>query len=337
MANRARRSLLRRAVVVVAVAVGVPGAVLAAMIVIGAPEPPPPMSSVIEGASAARDGAPAPQPRRFTARDGESLAYRFYPAEGEGPAETVAIVIHGSGGNALAMNRLAHGLARAGVAVYAPDVRGHGGSGTRGDIDVVGRLEEDLVDLLTTVVMERHGDARMVLAGHSSGGGFVLRMATEDVGRTFARFVLLAPYLGHDAPTTRDDGGWADAGVPRIIALSVLDRLGITWFHHLPVLAFALPPAGEGPDDGLTRTWSYALWRDFGPGANPVADARSAYGQVEIVVGAEDEIMVADRYEALFAPAGSDVSVTVLPGLDHVGVIVEERGIDAVVRAMSGG
>ena len=40
--------------------------------------------------------------------------------------------------------------------------------------------------------------------------------------------MLLAPYLGYDAPSTRpDSGGWASADIPRIIALTVLRGVGI--------------------------------------------------------------------------------------------------------------
>ena len=37
---------------------------------------------------------------------------------------------------------------RAGCETYAVDIRGHGGSGTRGDITYIGQLEDDLADLV---------------------------------------------------------------------------------------------------------------------------------------------------------------------------------------------
>jgi non-heme chloroperoxidase len=45
------------------------------------------------------------------------------------------------------MNPLAKTLQAEGVTVYAPDLRGHGSSGRRGDIDYIGQLDDDLVDL----------------------------------------------------------------------------------------------------------------------------------------------------------------------------------------------
>jgi alpha-beta hydrolase superfamily lysophospholipase len=35
----------------------------------------------------------------------------------------------------------------AGITTYVPDIRGHGGSGRRGDIDYIGQLDDDLADL----------------------------------------------------------------------------------------------------------------------------------------------------------------------------------------------
>ena len=45
---------------------------------------------------------------------------------------------------------------------------------------------------------------RSTLIGHSAGGGFSLRVAaTRSIQDLFVRTVLLAPYLGYDAPTNR--------------------------------------------------------------------------------------------------------------------------------------
>ncbi len=331
-----RLRIIAKVAAAMAALVALAVAVLGAMILFGGPEAPPPMASIVDTLRAARTaGPPPPEPRHYEARDGAELAYRFYPPVAD-KTGTIAVLIHGSAGNSLAMDRLGRGLSRAGVAVYAPDMRGHGLSGEPGHIDSVETLEKDLVDLVAIVVRERHPDAPLVLVGHSSGGGFALRMAARDVGRLFDRFVLLAPYLGHDAPTSRpDSGGWVDAGVPRIVALSLLEQAGLDWLHHLPVLAFALPPARDGAADRPTRTWSYVLMRAFGPGPDLVADASDAHAPVDVLVGARDRSMVARAYADYLAPAGPDVSVTVLPGLDHMGLILEPRGVAATVRAVA--
>ena len=87
------------------------------------------------------------------------------------------------------------------------------------------------------------------------------RRRLADLQNLFERTVLLAPYLGYDAPTNRPhSGGWANADVPRFLALMALRRSASTAATRLPVLAFAVPPNSEKI---LTATYSYRLMRNF--------------------------------------------------------------------------
>jgi alpha-beta hydrolase superfamily lysophospholipase len=167
----------------------------------------PELSSVSQAARAV-DRSSMPDLERFSARDGTNLAYRHYPARGPA-SDKIAILVHGSSGSSLAVHALAEALAARGVETYAPDIRGHGGSGTRGDIGYLGQLENDLEDLVA-VVRKTAPSQPLTLLGHSAGGGFALRVASSPIQNLFARTVLLAPYLGYDAPTNRPgSGGWA--------------------------------------------------------------------------------------------------------------------------------
>jgi non-heme chloroperoxidase len=78
------------------------------------------------------------------ARDGTRLAYREFP----GGRGQIAILIHGSTADARAMQALGHSLAEQSILAYALDMRGHGVSGPRGDIDYVGQLEDDMGDFV---------------------------------------------------------------------------------------------------------------------------------------------------------------------------------------------
>ena len=105
--------------------------------------------------------------------------------------------------------------------------------------------EHDLVDFVA-VVRKTAPTAPLTLVGHSSGGAFALRVAGSPIQHLFERSVLLAPYLGYDAPTTRpNSGGWAKADIPRIVALMALRKAGINCCDALPVLAFAVPANSE--------------------------------------------------------------------------------------------
>ena len=108
--------------------------------------PPPPLESIRAGALAI-DRSGMPDLSHFQARDGSLLAYRAYPAA-NGDRQNIAILIHGSGGHSTVMNGIAKRLAAENILVIVPDERGHGASGTRGDIGYYGQLDDDLDDLI---------------------------------------------------------------------------------------------------------------------------------------------------------------------------------------------
>ena len=197
------------------------------------------------------------------------------------PTGRVAIVIHGSSGSSGGtIHALSQALAAHGVETFAVDMRGHGTSGTRGDIGYVGQLEDDLADFVA-VLRKTVPSAPLTLVGHSSGGGFALRVAGSPIQNLFERFVLLAPYLGYDAPSTRpSSGGWANADIPRIIGLMALRGLGITCCEALPVLALAVPPNSEKT---LVSTYTDRLMRNFAVRGDFRRDLAAATKPVTII------------------------------------------------------
>ena len=80
-----------------------------------------------------------------------------------------AILVHGSsGGSRRHIHALAEAIAARGVETFAVDMRGHGASGTRGDIGYLGQLEDDLADLVGRSA-PRGRSAPLTLVGHSVG------------------------------------------------------------------------------------------------------------------------------------------------------------------------
>ena len=255
------------------------------------------------------------------------LAYRAYPAS----PDRVAIVVHGSSGSSAAVHGFAKALQAAGITVFAPDIRGHGASGRNGDIDYVGQLEDDLADLLAALPPLPAG-GKKILVGHSSGGGFALRVAGGPIGDRFDGYLLIAPFLRHDAPTTRANaGGWVAPAVPRIIGLATLSRLGLHWFEGLPVVAFAIAP--QDLHANRTARYSFRLWANFSPHNDWQADVRGIRRPAMVLVGANDELFVADRFAPTFHALRRDIEVEVVPSLDHMGAVVQAEGRAAVIRA----
>jgi alpha-beta hydrolase superfamily lysophospholipase len=293
---------------------------------------PPELRSISETARAV-DRSTLPGLQRFSARDGTALAYRQYPARSQ-PTGRVAILVHGSSGSSVAV----HALAARGVETYAPDIRGHGASGTRGDVAYVGQLEDDLADLVA-LVRQTSPDAPLTLLGHSAGGGFALRVASSPIQNLFARTVLLAPYLGNGAPTNRpDSGGWASADMPRILALMALRKIGVSCCEALPVVAFAVPPNSAKI---LAGTYTERLRRNFAASADFHLDLAAVTRPLTIFSGAEDELMLADKYAEALRGAAVPVDVKLIDGVNHMGIVSAGKAVSAIAddvatRGMAG-
>ena len=297
---------------------------LTGVIAFGGPTPPPPLAS-IRDAVLKRGRTDLPKPTFFPARDQTTLAYRVYPAAA-GPARGAAVLIHGSVGSGADMHEIAKALTMVGLDAYAPDLRGHGASGTRGDIAYVGQREDDLADLLDE--LDRRGaPAGRILIGHSSGGGFALRVAASPLGSRFVGTILLAPYLGHDAPTASpSERGYANVGMPRLIGLAILNQLGVRALNGLPVVAFAVDPAAV-PD--VTPAYSFRLRMNFAPHRDWRRDIASTRGLLLVLVGARDELFQANLFAKLFATAPKG-RVELLANIDHMGITDDPAALSAI-------
>lgn len=306
-------------------------ATLAAMIVFGTADPPPPLASISEPFRKV-DYSDLPPLQETPARKGTPIAFRAYLSDKvAAEAGPIVIAIHGSSAFSSSMHPLAKALLKAGIGVYVPDIRGHGKTGQRGDIDYARQLDDDLADLVS-VVRARHPQARSVLLGLSSGGGFALHAAAA-LGDSFDRTVLLAPMLGSRAPTVPQSVyTWARPFLPRIIALSILERLGIHAFEFLPSLAFAIPP---GNPVGQTGVYSFRLMQAFGT-RDYAADLKNAPGPIAVIVGAKDQLFSAEMFEPTIHAVRPDAPVTVLPDLDHIGVSTDPRAVPAILAAVRG-
>lgn len=291
-------------------------------------ERPAEMRSVSDSAKGI-DWSTLPPLERFQARDGTWLGFRHYAPKGAA-TDRGAIFIHGSSGSSGTVNHaLTAAMAAHGVETWALDTRGHGASGTRGDIGYVGQLEDDLVDFVAHV-RKSAPDLPLTLIGHSAGAGFSLRVAATPIMQDlFVRTVLIAPYLGYDAPTNRPHaGGWANADLPRFFALAALRKLGIDCCAQLPVLAFAVPPNSERY---LTATYSDRLMRNFATHGYRL-DLPDVTHPLTIFGGAEDEMMISDKYAETVQAIKPSVDVKVIEGVNHMGMVTNPKAVNAIAE-----
>jgi len=302
-------------------------AIFALAIIFGGPGTPHPMGSITDPFESV-EFADLPPLSVFAARDGTKLAYRSYPSTATTAGEGSVVLIHGSSATSSSMHPMAKALSAAGYQVYALDIRGHGASGRKGQIAYIGQLENDLTDFMQAV----SPPAPVTLAGFSSGGGFALRFAGGSQQNLFQNYLLLAPFLSPDAPTVRpDSGGWASVGLPRIVAISILNGFGIRIFNSLPVLRFAI---SENTKAILTAEYSYALTVNFGPQRDYLANMRSMHQPFRVLVGANDEVYYPDRFAEVLKQAGKNTPVTIVPGVNHVQLILSPTAFEKSIEAL---
>jgi non-heme chloroperoxidase len=312
---------------VVLICLGLVVAIFGAAIIFGGPGTPHPMESIIDPFSSV-DFSDLPPLASFTARDGTKLAYRFYPPAGSAPGAGSVVLIHGSSATSSSMHPMAKAVSAAGFTTYALDIRGHGGSGRKGQIAYIGQLEDDLTDFTHSV----SPPPPVTLAGFSSGGGFAVRLAGSSRQDLFQSYLLLAPFLSQDAPTMRPDaGGWATVGLPRIIAIAILNGFGVRTFNSLPVLRFAV---SENVKAILTPEYSYALAMNFSPKRDYLADIRNMHEPFRILIGANDEVYYPDRFADVLKQTGKDTPVTLIPGVDHIQLILSPSAFEKSIEAL---
>ncbi len=268
-----------------------------------------------------------PKPQSLKARDDAPLNYRFY----SGRADRAVVLVHGSTGTGLEMHKVAQSLQTAGATVYVIALRGHGGSGTRnGDVSYLGQLDDDLVDLVKGLGLDKQGVHR-TLAGFSSGGGFVLRIAGGRHAALFDDYLAISPYVSQDSPTNKPNaGGWAGVALPRIIALSLLDGFGLPWFQGLPAVHFATPAKA---DDNRTPVYSFRLMASLQLGRDWRATLARIAAPTRIVIGANDELFNSDQFQSMLQAINPRIGLTIVPNEGHLGMIGDPAGAAAIAAA----
>lgn len=239
-------------------------------------------------------GKIAPQ-ESFRTRQGDVLSYRLYPAW----SEDLVVLYHGVGGDSRYMCVLASALATAGIAtVVTPDFRCHGISASLSDLISPSQLEIDLEELLIHIKMQR-AVSRVTLAGHSMGGGFVLRVATSDLRSQFNKFVALAPRLPASLQAFYPNyGGWItpDDHGGFSVNMAEMFRRGDEKLHYSAEYLAAV----SAPEN--------------------VLDLLTAYkSPLTVITGGEDEVDVPARHQEIFSALG--VPVFIMPGLTHLTLV----------------
>jgi non-heme chloroperoxidase len=240
-----------------------------------------------------------PEPSSYKTRDGATLPYRFYDSN----SKVALILIHGGSVDGRYFHSLARFVSGMGIAqVYVPDLRGYGEKPERrGDVTYIGQTVDDLADLLA-IIRQNSSTSKVIMGGHSAGGGTALKFAESSYSTKVDGYLLLAPAVGMGAPTERkpnEASGVSRISIPRLAGLTLLNVLGIRIFNHLPVVRFNKPI--EMLDGSETLVWSFRLALSRIPGAYDTKRLKAIKKPMLVLIGQDDEEFDAQEYPAVFA------------------------------------
>lgn len=307
-----------------------------AIVAIALPFPKMPPETDVFGFAAEGEKSVKEMPplQQFRARDGDALSYRFYDA----PSERILIFIHGSSYHGGGYDELATFVSAAGAAkVVLPNMRGHYFSGRRrGDVEYIGQYEDDIVDLIRE--LRRQGNmCPIILGGHSSGAGFVLRFAggLGPQQEAIAGYIALAPIIPRTAAVRGGDaGGWNVIDLPRILGLVALNAVGVHGFDGLPIIAFNKPASAWNGTETLAYSWR--LNRSYHPRDDYPSDIAAMPANALILVGDKDEAVDGAALLALLQDAGYRGGAEILAQTTHFGIFHDAEALKRVAEYVAG-
>ena len=265
-----------------------------------------------------------PELINYPARDGHLLYYRKYGHTNK----AFVILLHGSAYHSRYLSILAKSIHdKTSLDVITPDIRGHGPKTTsRGDVSYIGQLEDDLVDLIKHL-QHKHGKRKIVLGGHSSGGGLALRFAGSQYKKMVSAYVLISPYVSHKSPTSKENsGGWSQVNLLKIIPLTTLNHLNVSFFNDTHVISFNMPR--EVQDGSETLSYSYRMMTSFNPRDNYQDDIDSLPKETIIYVGEKDEAFNSEQFQNVFMKN----KVEIIPKTKHLDIVKSPFLIDKLSK-----
>lgn len=259
----------------------------------------------------------------FQSRDGIKLYANVFGNQ----SQTTILLFHGILGSNYTFNTTAGRLKDStGANVISVDFRGHGRSeGERGDVEYIDQYVDDISDIVKQI-REEQPNQRIILAGHSMGGGIAMRYVMKEKLEEVNAYLLFAPALGWNSPTTRKEGSsdsksFSQSHIARFIGLAMLNSIGIKAFNHKSVLYFNL-----GEEKPLT--YSYRSIASISP-----EDAALAFSMVDkplmVIVGTEDQIFHPEEFGPLLRNS-SEGQVELIENANHNSVHYDLRTMKIV-------
>lgn len=263
-----------------------------------------------------------PDPETLTASDGVMLSYRHYT-----PIAPSAVVLfyHGGGAHSGAgYHLLGSGLQNEfDIAVYMPDIRGHGASeGPSGDTPNSKQVWKDI----TTFIKHIHTkfpQLPLFLGGHSSGAGLILNYAAQPNHESIDNYIFLSPEFGFRSKTARPSLATSFTTV-NTFPFIINSMSGGLLSGHSRAVRFNYPTELLASDKGLVSYYTVNMANAVTPYAphQQFTKIDRAFG---LWIGADDELILPSKVLA-FADLATSVraesEVGSISNATHLSILV---------------
>jgi len=251
------------------------------------------------------------------AGDDVTLAYRAYI-----PSEISAVLIfyHGAGAHSgLTYPYIGDGLNKHfNIAVYTPDMRGHGFSdGERGDAPSSEQVLDDISTFIRFVRAKHPGKA-LFLGGHSAGCGLVLNYSDIKNPEKVAGYVFLSPYLGFRSKTDRENNPHPFATAKEELfvkhAMHGTEGHSKAVFYHYPEEVLEANPEMV---TAITVNLSNAVTP-----SSPWLQLMNLNAPLAMWIGENDEAFDPDKVVSFIKSGKPDSELTILEDESHLSIIL---------------
>lgn len=253
----------------------------------------------------------------FTVRDNKKIFAGRFPKK----SKNTIILVHGVASSSFLYNKTAGLLQEAtGAEVFAIDLRGHGKSAGRdGDVDYINQYADDLADIVKAI-RKRKPKGKIIIAGHSMGGGVALNFAMLKLKINIDGYLLYAPLIGQNSPAIQlpqaGDNSTAEPfmkiNFARIIGLKMFNEIGNHSQDSLPVLFLNLP------ENAQSRKYTFRANASMAP-EDYMKGLKSLNAPALVLIGTNDEAFNAAAMKKAVSE-NSKADVQIIEGATHNGV-----------------
>jgi len=270
------------------------------------------------------EGFELTKPQFLKTSDETELAY--YPFLNSSSNKEIVILYPGAG---LYGNKTYQWVAKTlrdtyGIGCYLFDIRGHGNSqGPRGDAPSIERVWLDVKQAIDLVKKE-NPEAKIYLAGHSSGAGLIINYAANAQESIEEGYIFLAPYLGPKSDTAKLDMPSNKSFIKNVrvwvyIVGSIFPKSFVT---HCTALYFNYPDAVLKSDPLILSSYTYVMSCATTPyELDPLL--KKIDKPVGIFIGSNDEQFIPEKVIAYKKLINAPVHTEIVEDAAHLSILIQ--------------